>query len=63
MNAQITPSVGTRFTMYGNLNLVVYEVTEKQVRYYEAGYTFRKYWLGIKRFNKQIGNGDIVITK
>lgn len=63
MNTQTRPSVGTRFTMYGNLDLVVYEVTDKQVRYHDVKYTFKKAWLGIKRFDKQVKNGDIVIAR
>jgi hypothetical protein len=62
MNTQPTPVAGTRFTMYGTLDLVVYEVTDKQVRYHEVGYELRKFWLGIKRFEKEIKNGDIVIA-
>ena len=48
--------------MYGNLDLVVYEVTDKQVRYHDVKYTFKKSWLGIKRFDKQVKNGEIVIA-
>ena len=48
--------------MYGNLDLVVYEVTDKQVRYHDVKYTFKKAWLGIKRFDKQVKNGEIVIA-
>ena len=62
MTTTTTPSVGTRFTMYGSLDLVVYEVTDKQVRWHDAKYTFRKHWMGKKRFEKQIKNGDIVIA-
>jgi len=62
MNTQNTPTAGTRFTMYGDLDLVVYEVTDKQIRYHEVGYEFRKFWLGKKRWDRQINSGDIVIA-
>jgi hypothetical protein len=57
-----TPSEGTKFKMYGSLDLVVYEVTETQVRYYDEVYTFRKHWMGIKKFNRFIKQGEIVIA-
>lgn len=70
MNTATNIKKGTRFTYYNDLSMVVYEVTESKVRYYNAKFigqaeaknTFG-HWMGVKKFNAYVSKGEIKITE